>query len=101
MAWFASTTAGRMREVRARIGGGAAGGLAGYEATVESLEPGAPGSPGLRGKISVRGELWDFECAEPLQVGELVRIDSTEGLLARVSKPVRPSGADKTERGKS
>mgnify|MGYP001596812667 FL=1 len=69
------------RKTLEKIGGSTAAGLSGYEAIVKNIE-----SDGHSGKISVRGELWDFVSDIPVNVGDKVRIDSVSGFKAVVSK---------------
>lgn len=68
-------------ETLARIGGGAASGLSGYQGHVESVI-----EDGRKGKALFRGELWDFECERPLKVGDWVEVERVVGMRAYVKE---------------
>ncbi|MCC7440528.1 MAG: nodulation protein NfeD [Bdellovibrionales bacterium] len=71
------------RDILAKIGGAGAMGLEGYEGQVDSVEAG-----GLKGKARFRGEIWEFDAAQPVAAGQAVRARSVKGFTVRV-EPVQ------------
>lgn len=84
LAWVASRGKKLSRETLEKIGGAGKLGLNGYIGRVESVE-----ASGVHGKASIRGETWDFESAEPVAIGDSVRVERTRGFIAEV----RPESA--------
>ena len=86
IAFAASRTALLARKTLAVMGGGGISGLAGYHGHVVSL-----GGDDLHGKAEFRGETWDFECQQPVKVGDSVEALRTEGMRVIVKRASKPS----------
>lgn len=56
-------------------------GIVGSVAVVERM-----GEDPSSGYVSVRGELWAFQCSRPVRVGDAVKVESIEGLKLKVQK---------------
>jgi membrane-bound serine protease (ClpP class) len=69
------------KETWERLGGGAFSGLSGYRGKVVSL-----GADGKTGKVSFRGEVWDFESEEILSEGDWVKVEAMVGFRAKVHR---------------
>ncbi len=82
LAWVATRGKKLSRETLEKIGGAGKLGLAGYVGRVESIESTEFGK--TTGKAAIRGETWDFECPEPVAVGDAVRVHRTRGFIAEV-----------------
>src|SRR5690606_11569656 len=67
LAWAAARTRRLAAETLKRVGGGSEGGLGGYRGTVQTVT-----ADGLRGKVLIRGEIWDFESSRAVRPGETV-----------------------------
>lgn len=78
--------------VRNRIGGGALSGLSGYLGIVEDIEPSRK-----RGKVHIRGEVWDFESESEVSQGDQVRVQEVRGFVVKVSKEPQNAGKAKKE----
>jgi membrane-bound ClpP family serine protease len=74
------------RKAREEMGGDGASGLQGYPGRVESLSESSAGV--FRGKVLIRGEIWDFESEQPVVVGDPVQVMKTQGFKVFVSKVV-------------
>lgn len=88
LAFFAYVVGAALRARRARPTTGREG-IIGQTGTVRaSLEARGPGAGAgeFRGKVFVRGELWNAVCEEPLEAGEWVEVVSNEGLTLRVRR---------------
>jgi membrane-bound ClpP family serine protease len=94
VSWFASRTKADAAAALEKIKGGALGGLAGYVGTVDSLAastmPGAGAIMSPFGKLTIRGEIWDFVSEDSVRVGDAVEVVRINGLKVHV-RPVRPS----------
>jgi membrane-bound serine protease (ClpP class) len=87
VAFFVFAMAAALRARRARPTTGREG-IVGLTGVVRArFEPqGAGTASGHRGKVFVRGELWNAAAGEPLEVGEEVEVLSNDGLTLRVRK---------------
>ena len=59
----------------------------------ETIEPCGP-----RGKVRLRGEIWDADCEHGAAVGEVVRVVAVEGLTLTVEPLVGGAGEDAQRR---
>jgi membrane-bound serine protease (ClpP class) len=83
---FALGAALRARRARPTTG---REGIVGSVASVRTpLEPASGGSSEYRGKVALRGELWNAVSPEPAAAGERVEIVAADGLTLRV-RPLR------------
>ncbi|MCM2324153.1 MAG: nodulation protein NfeD [Oligoflexia bacterium] len=85
--WAAARMRLLSRRTLERIGGGAVGGLAGYEGHVETVS-----SDGRAGKALFRGELWDFRSEMPVKRGDSIVAVRNEGFLIHIA-PATPAPA--------
>ncbi len=85
LAWFAARVKEQAQAALKMIGGTGVMGLMGYEGKVESLAgDGAMASP--FGKLTIRGEVWDFVCEDSVRVGDLVQVESVNGFKLKVKR---------------
>jgi len=80
----AARTARLSKETLKKIGGSSMSGLSGYQGTVEQV-----GVNGKKGKVMLRGELWDFESKNSLSNGDLVQVKRVVGLKIIVAPAVK------------
>ncbi|HCM40535.1 MAG TPA: hypothetical protein DIS93_11255 [Bdellovibrionales bacterium] len=64
-----------------KMGGSGISGLAGYEGTVESIDP-----EGRSGKVFFRGELWSFTSKEPIEPGDHVKAIEMQGMRVVITR---------------